>query len=512
MAIKHSKDMGSHTHIFIINEGRYSSFDNEGSTSYKEMGVEETLIDFVTRRLKHFGFNSYSFIKSIDDIKAKETDYSAIINIVNPITDIDLLEEMIRILENYPHYDACNCEGAIPGTEVDVVIKNDKLKKYQMKNFNTITFKHDTQEKYNNQFNLRKLKRIKMFIHLNKFIKNLSKLSVSAFIEKLHQNDIFEKLAGYFEDVNLVYIKRCPCCESELQPIFPNVSQPTMGYFPFDKPYHYRCLNCKLIIVSPYVDGNDSDKLYDFYCSEGQGTQYFLDSQYGHKHYHTAVSIVKDHLPSIPKVLDIGTGAGAFIYYVKRNCPAWDIEGCDLGERVEYFKYDDSIRILNLNFVKDDIGNEKYNLITAWEVLEHIPFSEFKQLLLKAYNALKPGGIFIFSTPDFDSPLCQGFDFHISSPPQHMLIFSRSWIKFYFTNHRNFSILNIDSESEMLSTYEGWFNYWKNTSKHFQSRAMAKFMCELFNDDESSKAIHRLIKKKGWGAEMIVALQKKKTE
>ncbi|MBE2180035.1 MAG: class I SAM-dependent methyltransferase [Chthoniobacterales bacterium] len=55
----------------------------------------------------------------------------------------------------------------------------------------------------------------------------------------------------------------------------------------------------------------------------------------------------------------------------------------------------------------------KFDLITAWEVLEHIPEAALPQLFANITGHLKPGGLFIASTSDHPD-IHNGFDLHVT--------------------------------------------------------------------------------------------------
>lgn len=55
----------------------------------------------------------------------------------------------------------------------------------------------------------------------------------------------------------------------------------------------------------------------------------------------------------------------------------------------------------------------QFDLITAWEVLEHIPEASLPQLFENIVHHLKPGGVFIASTSDHPD-IHGGFDLHVT--------------------------------------------------------------------------------------------------
>lgn len=83
----------------------------------------------------------------------------------------------------------------------------------------------------------------------------------------------------------------------------------------------------------------------------------------------------------------------------------------------------------NLEFRSQDVLelaklDEKFDLITAFEVIEHIPSSETKEFLLALKDSLKPGGKLILSTPNHDVVFKSGMpvpEFHINNFPAREL-------------------------------------------------------------------------------------------
>jgi len=176
-----------------------------------------------------------------------------------------------------------------------------------------------------------------------------------------------------------------------------------------------------------------------------------------------------------------------------------------------YFKYPKNVETKPLNFLKDNIGKNEYDLVSAWEVIEHIPFPSFENLLNKIHAALKPSGVAVFSTPDFDSLLCQAWDFYNLCPPHHLLIFSETWVRKYFADHPQFELVDILGETEIFleSDYEPWFKYWASTSKTFESRALAKIFLEMLRDKKINKMLKGFFEKKHWGTSMIIIIKKR---
>lgn len=100
-------------------------------------------------------------------------------------------------------------------------------------------------------------------------------------------------------------------------------------------------------------------------------------------------------------ILEIGCGWGGFIYTLKKmgysNIDAIDIipEACLFVEQVCGIK----VSCIDVfSFFKNN--NKKYDVIVAFDVIEHFNKDEIVSLMNSIYNSLKKGGIFIMHTPN----------------------------------------------------------------------------------------------------------------
>jgi SAM-dependent methyltransferase len=118
-------------------------------------------------------------------------------------------------------------------------------------------------------------------------------------------------------------------------------------------------------------------------------------------YFSAETSRLKEHMPTIPKVLEIGFGNGAFLTFAKKS--GWDISGTEVnGELIKAGKESgfDVYQSENLTIFPDKI----FDLIVAFDVLEHIPQSYLTDFLLQIRRTLKDGGFFIARFPNGDSP------------------------------------------------------------------------------------------------------------
>jgi len=151
------------------------------------------------------------------------------------------------------------------------------------------------------------------------------------------------------------------------------------------------------------------------------------------------------------RLLDVGCGSGAFARMMAdRGYDAVGVEPFSLGKPVE----EPGLRLVRAEFadVKGELG--KFDVVTMWHVLEHIPSP--RELLAGVLDVLEPGGVLVVSVPNFaswQSRFFKGGWFHLD-PPRHITHFDRS------TLHALFEGLDLEVFEERTFHFEygpvGW--------------------------------------------------------
>lgn len=128
------------------------------------------------------------------------------------------------------------------------------------------------------------------------------------------------------------------------------------------------------------------------------------DTEYSHLSRYELASQYVNGL----EVLDIacGTGKGSFI--MVKNGSAKSVLGCDIDSNaIRYAKH--RYQIENIDFKVENAQclpfENMFDVIVSFETIEHL--SDYDSFLKSVKRALRPGGLFILSTPisdlDFDS-------------------------------------------------------------------------------------------------------------
>lgn len=102
--------------------------------------------------------------------------------------------------------------------------------------------------------------------------------------------------------------------------------------------------------------------------------------------------------------LDIGCGSSGRIIDLLIS-HGFDVEGLDLSRRMIELA---QARHPSVTFHHADIcewyPSRKYDLISAWDSIWHLPLASQEPVLKKIMQSLGPGGVFIFTTGGLDEP------------------------------------------------------------------------------------------------------------
>lgn len=197
---------------------------------------------------------------------------------------------------------------------------------------------------------------------------------------------------------------------------------------------HYliiKCNTCKLVYVDSIPTNDELEQIYseNFFNAGikfkgGQNNPTVLNAGNRVKKIVCLPNVGLEHW------LDIGCATGEFIFQAKKHVKdALGVEFSTLASQKAELLY--GVSVLNADFIDTDLKKDYFDVITAWDFIEHIkdPLSTFR----KIYNHLKPGGYLILSTGDMDSisSKISGKFWHLMIPPKHLYFFSKITIKKY---------------------------------------------------------------------------------
>ncbi len=115
--------------------------------------------------------------------------------------------------------------------------------------------------------------------------------------------------------------------------------------------------------------------------------------------------------------VDLGCGRGEWLELLQDK--GYQILGIDLDEGMLA-----DCRALNLNVRTQDaiaalqeMKDESASIVSAFHLVEHIPFDALRVLVSEAYRVLKPGGLLIMETPNPENVLVSTSNFYLD--PTH---------------------------------------------------------------------------------------------
>lgn len=135
-------------------------------------------------------------------------------------------------------------------------------------------------------------------------------------------------------------------------------------------------------------------------------------------------------------LLDIGCGTGDFLSVCSNG--GWQVVGVEPNEKARTFSKTKLAGNGSAAVVSDIsiVKSKKFDVITLWHVLEHVPNLEEYISILK--SILKPGGVVLVAVPNFksyDALYYKNF-WAAFDVPRHLWHFSKKSIQLLFSKHK----------------------------------------------------------------------------
>lgn len=236
----------------------------------------------------------------------------------------------------------------------------------------------------------------------------------------------------------MIDIKQCPVCSSNKSELFLS----SRDYFFCQKEFSiYRCSNCGLKFTNP----RPADiELGDYYKSE----EYISHSNTSKSLIAFMYKIVRTFtlgqkeryirkFVSRGTILDFGCGTGHFLHYCKSK--GWKGLGYEPDQSAAEFA-----RSRGLTVYSNDSGllfdNQKFDIITLWHVLEHLP--DLKGTISSLAKSLQTNGFLIVAVPNPESYDAKIYEKYWAAYdlPRHLYHFNSSNLKQLFKEF-NFELM-----------------------------------------------------------------------
>lgn len=189
-----------------------------------------------------------------------------------------------------------------------------------------------------------------------------------------------------------------------------------------------------MLVTTPEPDNLEKYYESDAYISHTDAETTLVDRVYQSvKKYslNKKVKLIVGLTNSQKTLLDVGAGTGDFLNTAKSK--GWQIDGV---EPSSIARKKAAAKGLNLNENLKSLTNKKYNIITLWHVLEHLPNLEEQLIALK--SLLTEDGHIIVAVPNYRSLDARHYKEYWAAydVPRHLWHFSQTAIQRIFAQHK----------------------------------------------------------------------------
>ena len=141
-------------------------------------------------------------------------------------------------------------------------------------------------------------------------------------------------------------------------------------------------------------------------------------------------SWIKKYAKNNAAVLDVGAGTGSLVKFLKER--GWFADGVEPNSKARSMAKGKGIE---LKTTLKDLGNKKYDIITLWHVLEHLP--DLDNYILEIKERLTDNGVLFVAVPNFRSydATHYGSFWAAYDVPRHLWHFSRKSIQSIFSKN-----------------------------------------------------------------------------
>jgi len=207
----------------------------------------------------------------------------------------------------------------------------------------------------------------------------------------------------------------------------------------------YRCSKCGLLFV-PYVESEKLERLYQqFYKKNGYYDEMYLKDSLRRTLTFKRWSNIIHRYKSGGRLLDVGTSFGEFLR-IAGKWDGWELFGVEIDPNTAHKARKNSGANISVGRIENQNFPENYfDVITAWEVIEHI--SDVSVCLRRLRSWLKPDGILCLSTPNLNklkNRLFRKYREDFFKPPEHLLYLNRRSLRIMMSK-AGYEVLMLDA-------------------------------------------------------------------
>jgi len=226
-----------------------------------------------------------------------------------------------------------------------------------------------------------------------------------------------------------------------------------------------KCQICRTVYLSPAPEQNEFKKYYpEKYYTRASGNVRVTEAQ-GlalEKIFSNRAEILERFIKR-GRVLDVGCGDGLFIAFLRKR--GWDSWGAELSETACRYAVNELLlekdKVLCGDFLKISLPGSYFDLITLFDVLEHMP--DPATVLKRCSELLKTGGGIFIQVPNFNSAGRRIFGkywIHIDAP-RHLIHFTPGSLRLFM---KGWEIIDKKTATDLRQKYIGGYS---DSLRHF---------------------------------------------
>lgn len=215
-----------------------------------------------------------------------------------------------------------------------------------------------------------------------------------------------------------------------------------------------RCRRCGLVYANPRAPESailarySADYFWNEYLPAAGAPGGTVDLEWLDRRHAPMLALIKEHAPAGRRLLEVGTGAGLFLKAAVRA--GWEASGLELsGEGATFARDRLGLDVRQERAEVMSFGAGTFDVAVMFDVIEHL--FDPRAVLAATRKALKPDGILVVSTPNFNalSRVVLGVDWAVLSPLEHT---------HYYTAHTLAAMLKACgfANAQAVRRFAGW--------------------------------------------------------
>jgi ubiquinone/menaquinone biosynthesis C-methylase UbiE len=222
----------------------------------------------------------------------------------------------------------------------------------------------------------------------------------------------------------------------------------------FDTVSLYSCDKCGLVFTDKYGKDINAESLYEAYYKKEIGSRFNFIIEYAIRLFRLFRAFkISTIYPRAKTILDIGSGRGYMLYYLKKYFKYKSAVGTQISKNAYDFSREKlGLEIFDKDLLELNLSNTYFDIISMWHVLEHVP--EPEKYIERIFTLLNNRGKLVIEVPNFNSwtrPLTRKYWLGLDLD-YHMIFFTPESLSTLLKKY-NFKIKTVQTFSLEYSTF-----------------------------------------------------------